>query len=89
MQLEPVGASDQVAAAAPNVDDAPPAKTIGGQSTWSPVKDLQSRVKQLGAPYYGDKAALWKRLQEFEHKAKAELAYQAELNAAAAERRDA
>ncbi len=52
------------------------------------MKDLQSRLKQLGAPYYGDKSALWKRLQEYEHRAAAELAYQAELNAAAAERRE-
>ncbi len=31
----------------------------------------------------------WKRLQEYEHRAKAELAYQAELNAAVTERREA
>ncbi len=49
------------------------------------MKDLQSRLKQLGAPYYGDKSALWNRLQEYEP----ELAYQSEHNAAAAERREA
>ena len=71
------------------MDEAAAPKTLGGLSSWSAVKDLQSRLKQLGAPYYGDKAAMWKRLQEYEHRAAAELAYQAELNAAAAERREA
>ncbi len=51
------------------------------------MKDLQNRLKQFGAPYYGDKSVLWKRLQEYEHRATVELASQAELNAAAVERR--
>ena len=81
--------ADTKPVAAASVDDPPVPKSIGGLSAWSAVKDLQSRLKQLGAPYYGEKRALWKRLQEYEHRAKAELAYQAELEAAATERREA
>ena len=50
---------------------------------------MKTRLKQLGAPVYGDKDFLWKRLQEYEHRASAELAYQHELTRAAEERREA
>ena len=50
---------------------------------------MQDRLKQLGAPVYGDKTLLWKRLQEYEHRANAEFAYQHELARAAEERREA
>jgi hypothetical protein len=50
---------------------------------------MKTRLKQLGAPIYGDKDLLWKRLQEYEHRASAELAYQHELTRAAEERREA
>ena len=47
-----------------NVDDPAPPKSVGGLSAWSANKDMQSRLKQLGAPIYGDTDALWKRLRE-------------------------
>jgi hypothetical protein len=46
---------------------------------------MQSRLKQSGAPIYGDKDTLWKRLWEYECRASAEFAYQAELARAAQE----
>jgi hypothetical protein len=49
------------------------------------VKELQARLKQLGAPVYRDKDTLWARFKEYEKRA-ASLAYQREL-AEGAERR--
>ena len=43
----------------------------------------------MGAPTYGEKRQLWEKLVLVERRAAAELAYQAELAAAAEERRDA
>ena len=71
------------------VDGPPPIKSLGGLSGWSSNEQLKTRSKQLGAPIYGDKDVLWKRLQEYEHRASAELAYQHELTRAAEERREA
>ena len=42
----------------------------------SRVVDLQARLKQLGAPVWGDKARLWERVQEYEAHELSHLPYQ-------------
>ncbi len=53
-------------------------RSFGGLHGYSAVKDLQTRLKQLGAPVYGDNDMLWARFKEFEFEKRAagELAYQ-------------
>lgn len=45
----------------------------------SRVADLKTRLKQLGAPVWGDKARLWARLQEYEARGKASRDLEAQL----------
>ena len=45
----------------------------------SRVADLKVRLKQLGAPVWGDKARLWERLQEYEARNTASRDLEAQL----------
>ena len=67
--------------------DAPVAtKTVRGLSAWSGVSEMKTRLRQLGAPIYGEKTKLWSRLVEYERLADGEKARQAEMIRQAEER---
>ena len=44
-------------------------RSLTGLAAWSSVGDLKARLKDLGAPSYGDKSVLWTRVLEYEKRA--------------------
>lgn len=56
--------------------DVPRQPTLNANSR---VADLKARLKQLGAPVWGDKARLWSRLQEYEARNAASRNLEAQL----------